>query len=622
MLPNTALAVAAVAVLVLLVGLIFPGVILGLVIIREHQLGIVIKKFSFSGKSLPPDRLIALNEEAGFQADTLAPGWYFGYWTWMYSIKKVNITVIPQGEIGLIVAADGRSIPNERIMGRIVDCDNFQDARKFLKNGGEKGRQMGILTSGTYRINTALFNVINRANAEKHGMHPDQLKVYTVYSDRVGIVTTLDGAPIDAGEIAGLFVEGHDNFQKAQVFLDHGGKRGLQEQVLLSGTWNINPWFVAVEQVPMTEIPIGHVGVVISFVGKAHEDISGLDFKHGDLVHQGHKGVWATPLYPGKHPLNQSIMHVELVPTVNIVLNWAKRTEAHAYDDQLSSITVRSSDGFAFNLDVSQIIHIGALEAPKVISRVGSVQNLVNDVLQPIVGNYFRNAAQTYTVLDFLIARSDRQMEASQHITKAIRAYDVEAIDTLIGDINPPEDLMQTLTDRKIAQEQRKTYTMQQEAQQQRQLLVRETAQADIQKSMVQAEKNVEIADLRAQADIKIANGDAQSTRLRAKGEAESIRARGQAQADAYQAGAKAIGSQGYTAVQLMQIVGESNVRIIPDIQVGQGGDGSMVDALLGVMLQQQIDNTIKAPKKSNGNLPGSASRPKTLPPRKLTDNE
>ena len=79
---------------------------------------------------------------------------------------------------------------------------------------------------------------------------------------------------------------------------------------------------------------------MISFVGKAHEDISGLDFKHGDLVMQGHKGVWATPLYPGKHPLNQRIMHVELVPTVNIVLNWARRTEAHSYDNGLSSITV------------------------------------------------------------------------------------------------------------------------------------------------------------------------------------------------------------------------------------------------------------------------------------------
>src|SRR6185295_17104970 len=134
----------------------------------------------------------------------------------------------------------------------------------------------------------------------------------------------------------------------------------------------------------------------------------GVDFKHGDLVNTGHKGVWVTPLYPGKHPLNTRVMKVELVPTTNIVLNWANRTEAHNYDSKLQSITVRSKDGFAFNLDVSQIIHVGALDAPKVISRVGSMQNLVDHVLQPIVGNYFRNSAQDYTVLDFLGARSQK----------------------------------------------------------------------------------------------------------------------------------------------------------------------------------------------------------------------
>src|SRR3982751_2845457 len=127
----------------------------GLVIISERQMGVVVKRFS--KKSLPPDRLIALNGEAGYQADTLAPGFHLGYFPWVYSVRKVSVTVIPQGEIGLVVAADGAPIPPERILGKVVDCDDFQDARKFLANGGEKGRQLGIITGGAYRINTALF---------------------------------------------------------------------------------------------------------------------------------------------------------------------------------------------------------------------------------------------------------------------------------------------------------------------------------------------------------------------------------------------------------------------------------------------------------------------------------
>ena len=341
----------------------------------------------------------------------------------------------------------------------------------------------------------------------------------------------------------------------------------------------------------MVQIPIGYVGVVISYVGQAHVDVSGLDFKHGDLVNLGHKGVWVTPLYPGKHPINTSVMKVELVPTTNIVLNWATRTEAHHFDEKLSSITVRSKDGFGFSLDVAQIIHVGALDAPKVISRVGSMQNLVDHVLQPIVGNYFRNSAQDYTVLDFLSARSQRQVEAAGHIGAALAAYDVQAIDTLIGDINPPSELMQTQTDRKIAEERRKTYEVQEAAQKQRQQLVRQTSLADIQHEVVGAEQGVSISELKANANVKQATGEAEAIRLRAHGEAEAIRATGQAKAEAYRVGVEALGAQGYTVMQLMQIVGERNVRIVPDVAVsGASANPGMVDGLLGLMLRNQTN--------------------------------
>ena len=606
----------------------------GLVVIGEREVGVVVKKFAVSGRALPAGRLIALNGEAGLQADTLAPGWHWGYWPWQYSVRKEPVIVVPQGEIALLVAADGASNPPERILGKIVDCDNFQDARKFLTQGGEKGRQMGFLTAGTYRINTALFKIIMAGNATAHGMTAEQLQVYTVASDKVGIVTTLDGMPIPGGEIAGPIIKGHDNFQSGQKFIDGGGQRGLQEQILLSGSWNLNPWLVQVEQVPMTAIPIGYVGVVISFVGKAHQDISGASFTHGNLVNAGHKGVWVEPLYPGKHPLNTRVMKIELVPTTNIVLNWSGRTERHSYDAKLASLTVRSRDGFAFDLEVAQIIHVGALDAPKVISRVGSMQNLVDHVLEPTIGNYFRNSAQDYTVLDFLSARSERQVEAAEFIRTALRAYDVQAIDTLIGDIEPPASLMQTQTDRKIAEEQRKTFEVQQMAQTQRQQLVRETALADIQQDMVKSEQGVKIAELKAKADIqqetvkseqgvKIAelkanakvkemtgeaesirlrataegesmrlraSGEAESVRLKGIAEAEAIRATGNAKAEAYTAGVDALGSQGYTAMQMMQIIGDSGVRLIPDVLVG-GNNGStkgLVDGLLSMILWNQ----------------------------------
>jgi len=567
------------------------GWIMGLIVVGEREVGIVTKKFS--AKSLPQGRLIAMNGEAGLQADTLPPGWHFGYFPWQYAVRREPVMTIPQDEIGLIVANDGSPIPTDRILGCAIDCDDFQDARQFLTNGGEKGRQLSILTTGTYRINTALFEVITSATAAKHGMSPDSLKLHRVAADQVGIVTALDGMPIAEGEIAGPVIPDHDNFQKPQTFIHSGGRRGLQEQVILSGSWNLNPWFVKVQQTPMTEVPIGYVGVVISYVGESHQDVSGDSFTHGNLVNKGDKGVWIEPLYPGKHPLNAQIMKVELVPTTNVVLNFTTRFSGeHGYDSNLVALQLLSFDGFTFELEVFQIIHVGALDAPKVISRLGSMQNLVDHVLRPIVGNYFRNSAQEFTILDFLTARSERQAEAAEYVRQALRAYDVQAVDTLIGLITPPPELMQTLTDRKIAEEQQKTYEVQRMAQIQRQELVRETAMANIQQDVVTAEEGVKIAELNANSQVKRANG-----------EAESIRVTGQAKADAYQAGVNSLGAHAYTSLQLMQVIGDHKVRVVPDVSVSGSSGSGLLDGLMSMMVLNQSKELIKnGDSKVNGN--------------------
>jgi uncharacterized membrane protein YqiK len=568
-------------------------------VIDERHSGLVIKRY---GRPLPEGRIIAINGEAGYQARMLPPGWHVGWWRWRYKIVKVPVTVVGPGEIALVVAADGKPIPSERVLAHEVACDNFQDAEAFLRDGGERGRQIAVLTGGTYRINPALFDVVTPADAQAHGMQAADLRVYSLPAEKVGIVTALDGRPITAGDLAGPIVGGHESFQRGQVFVNAGGCRGLQEEVLLSGTWNLNPWFVRVDPVPLTEIPIGYVGVVVSYVGREHLDVSGDEFTHGDLVEKGRKGVWVEPLLPGKHPINTRVMKVEVVPTTNIVLNWAQRTEAHHYDERLSSILVRSQDGFSFSLDVSQIIHIGMKNAPRVISRVGSMQNLVDHVLQPTVGNYFRNSAQQVTVLDFLSARSDRQKEAFENIKKAIEAYDVECIDTLIGDIVPPPELMKTQTDRKIAAELERTYDAQREAQVKRQALERETAVANMQNEIVRAEQMVQISERNAVATEASAKGEAAAIRLRAEGQAAGVRANGEAEAfktkavgaakaDAYRLGIEALGALGYTSLQIAQILGENKVKLVPDVAVG-GSDGSMrlADVLVGRMLASQIN--------------------------------
>lgn len=345
----------------------------GTIIIPQNAIGIVTKKWVVAGvnKNLPGGSIIALKGEAGVQADTLAPGSHFGLWAWQYSIAQVPFTVVDQGKIGFVEARDGHPLSGGRVLGKTVDCESFQNAREFLQGGGQRGPQMAIIPPGSYRINTALFAVSAAAVTE-------------VTDNSVGVVTTKDGAPLATGEIAGKEVAGHNMFQDGESFLNAGGHRGLQEQVMLAGRYFINPRFATVEIVPMTSVPIAHVGVVIAYVGAEGKDISGAAFQHGNLVGPGERGVRAAVLDPGRYPVNPYTHKVELVPTANIVLNWATgKSESHKLDERLSTITVRSSDGFTFNLDVSQIIHVPHNDAPKVIARFGTMANLVTQVLEP-----------------------------------------------------------------------------------------------------------------------------------------------------------------------------------------------------------------------------------------------
>jgi uncharacterized membrane protein YqiK len=567
--------------------------LLGIVIVPENRIGLVTKKFVLFGanKAIPSGRIIALNGEAGFQAQTLAPGIYFWKWIWQYEITLQPFVVIPDGAMGLVMSKDGAELTAGAVLARRVECSMFQDAEIFLRNGGQKGRQAGYLTPGTYRINAFLFEVTLS-------------KMTQIKDNMVGIVTTLDGAPLMEGQIAGRRVEGHNNFQDADAFLAHGGNRGLQPHVILAGSYFLNSWFVYVEEIAMTDIPIGYVGVVISFCGEEGEDVSGVEFKHGNIVKRGFKGVWSEPLGPGKYPLNTYILNIEFVPTTNLVLNWANaRSEAHQLDKHLSTITVRSKDGFPFNLDVSQIIHIPMIEASKVIARFGNMNNLVSQVLEPTIGNYFRNSAQDSDVIAFLSTRKERQASAREHINRVLEKYNVTGVDTLIGDIAPPDTLMKTLTDRKLAEEQKVTYDTQRMAQETRQNLEKQTAIADMQKQIVEADQGVGIAERIANSHVKKAEGDAASVRLNAaaeaqritvtgNAEAEKILAIGKANAESYELQVKAMGGDNFTRTKIAETIGREKVKIIPDILItGASGDasGGPIASLLGLKLMEEL---------------------------------
>ncbi|GGB29824.1 hypothetical protein GCM10011500_52760 [Mucilaginibacter rubeus] len=589
----------------------------GMVIVPDDRIGLVIKKFALTGNSrLPDGRIIATKGEAGMQGRGLAPGLYWKMWPWQYTIIMQPFTIIEQNKLGLVKAKDGSSFDTGRVLGKPVDCDKFQDAVAFLDNNGQKGPQAAFLTPGSYRINTFLFDI-------------EMVPITQIHENKVGIITTLDGEPLNKGEIAGESVAGHKNYQDPIAFITAGGRKGLQEDVILAGTYYLNPWFVSVEQVDMIYIPIGYVGVVNSFVGPEGKDTSGDNFKHGNIVKRNEKGVWDEPLDPGKHPVNIYTHAVEIVPTTNIVLNWAdSRTESHELDKNLCTITVRSSDGFTFNLDVSQIIHVPRNEAPKVIARFGKMKNLVSQVLEPTIANYFRNSAQKSDVIGFLANRIQRQTDAREHIGRVLETYNVIGVDTLIGDIVPPAALMKTLTDRKLAEEEKVTYEIQRHAQIERKEFESARAGADMQPEVVKSTRQVEINTQMAASRVAASKGEAEAKTINAKADAEvritiakadaeaktvnakadanatevngmaegaKIKAIGLSEAEVTKQKTEAMGTEQYAIVRVAEALAAAGIRLVPEILVSgkEGGSGGMIDALIGTeMLKKlQIEN-------------------------------
>ncbi|MFA6956257.1 MAG: SPFH domain-containing protein [Thermoanaerobaculia bacterium] len=553
--------------------------------------------------------------QKGPQLFFLVPGLYRVN-TILFKVEKRPMTEIPGGKVGLVEATDGARIPEGRLLAAKVDGHkNFFDGEAFIRCGGEKGRQLDVLMPGRYRLNPALFKVIDIVD----WTHID--------ADQVGIVTINEGKPIvDPSKIAAeeLPLGVHNNFQDPDAFLKGGGQKGLQIPVLRAGNYAINPWFATIEKVDMIRVDIGYCGVVTSYVGPEGADTTD-DAVNAKIVANGSKGIWADPLQPGKHPLNTKICKVDIVPTTQILLNWAdNRSSAHELDSNLKTITLRTADAFNVNMDVSVIIHIPVKNAPKVIANLGSVKNMISQVLEPAISSHFRNAAQYIKALDLYTQRKELQATAKAHIDSVLKVHHIDSKDTLIADVVLPAELTKTVTDRQIAEQEKKTFAMQKEAQDERRTLENAKAQAAMQVKVVESERNVEIQKNIAEGTVKAAEGSKQAAILHASGAAEAVEitaranaaatkvnaeanaeattkvgtaeagvilAKGKSTAEAYKLEVAAMSKEIFGQIRVVEKIAANHLKLIPEnLVIGGGSDkGGVMDGFFGVALLEKL---------------------------------
>ncbi len=630
-----------------------------LIEIGSDEIGII---EAIDGEPLPPGRIFAPDRARnahnnfqdpiafihrggvkGIQMRTLPPG-YWPIHPYLFRVSIAKATMIPQGKVGVVTAADGEPLEAGRLLGLSVnEHRNFQDAEQFIASGGQKGPQIDILTPGTYRILT------NSISLEDQSVKPGIFTVHLfdasiINENQIGLVEALDGAALNQRDYVATPVDGHDNFQTGHEFIKRGGQRGPQKDLLLPGTYYINPLLFKVIPEKAGEVKPGEVAVIVSNVGKdpteeirramadkirsklereekeqlaiAAAHLDKFDGDQGDdleeikqdlrmvdpadarldegaheayVVPEGYRGIQETVVGPGRYYVNTLAVTPVIIPTTNQTVEWTTEQVANTFDP----FEVISKDGFTMQLEVRVVFRVKPEDAPFMVAKIGSIDRLIQNVMHPLIDSIFRNQASESSAMAYLQNRHEEQERAEARVRAHLLKYHVDVVNVLICHIRLPEELMKTQTEKILAEQRQNMYNAQREAESRRIELEKTKAQADNQRDLMAATVGVEISGKRAEQRKAEAEGEAHYILQTGKAEAEKARLMGEAQGVAYHEQVKALGPQGVALVETLKVIGEKGVRITPDVMASGGngdGGGNLGTLLLLNLFRNQLN--------------------------------
>jgi regulator of protease activity HflC (stomatin/prohibitin superfamily) len=572
-----------------------------MVVVAEDEVGIV---ESIDGRPLEPGRIFArrvaghdtfqdgeaflrAGGQKGPQVDIIPPGQYRVN-TYLFRIRIERAVIVAQNTVGIASARDGDHIAPGRLLAAVVpDHNSFQDGEAFLAHGGERGPQLEVMLPGRYRLNTDLFSV-------------EMAPATVVAAAQVGLVTAKDGEPLPPGELVAMSVSGHNDFQNGSAFLAAGGQRGPQQDLLRPGTYYINPLMFDARLDDVAVVQRGQVAVLVSNVGPEPERPTQERLAEGQeryVVPTGFRGIQAEVAGPGVYYLNRWAYIAYIIPTTNLTVDWAEETTVVTEsagprtqsDDEVTGqrvqlfnpLSVISRDGFEMKVSVKVIMRVHPEQAPLMVAKIGSVQNLIDHVIHPMIDSSFRNQASSTEAMAFMQDRAIEQEKAEVRAREEMEHYHVECVRVLISQIILPTELMEIQTRRVIAAQQQAMFIEQQRSEQQRIATENTRAQADQQVNLVTAQIGVQIAEQTRQRTVIEAEGRARAVELEGAAEGSKILAIGNATAEAYDRQQDAIGQANLFGIEVSKAIAAAGLKITPDIVVGggAGGDGANIFA-------------------------------------------
>ena len=629
-----------------------------LIEIGADELGVI---EAIDGEPMPPGRIFAPDRAQnahnnfqdpiafikqggvkGIQLRTLPPG-LWPIHPYLFRVSVAKATLVPQGKVGVVTAADGDPLDPGRLLGKaIADHRNFQDAEQFIASRGQKGPQVDILTPGVYRI-LIQSGSMDGTSETKPGLFNVRLFDATIINEnQVGIVEALDGAQLNPRDYVAESIKGHDNFQDGNEFIGSGGQRGPQKDILLPGTYYVNPLLFKVIPESAKEVKPGEVAVVVSNVGKdpseevrremaekvrlrmereeieqveesavrldlmVHDDRTveqiKADLLSGDpadrrldegaheayVVPDGYRGIQEAVVGPGRYYVNTLAVSPIVIPTTNQTVEWTTGEVANTFNP----FEVISKDGFTMQLEVRVVFRVKPEDAPFMVAKIGGIERLIQNVMHPLIDSIFRNQASESSAMAYLQNRHEEQERAEARVRAHLLKYHVDVVNVLICHIHLPEELMKTQTEKILAEQRQNMYNAQREAEEKRIQLEKTKSQADNQKDLMAATVGVEIASKRAEQRKAEGEGEAHYIQQTGRAEAEKVRLMGEAQGVAYREQVNALGPQGVAIVETLKVIGEKGVRITPDVMAsgaGAEGGGGIANLLLLNLFRERL---------------------------------
>ena len=508
---------------------------------------------------------------------------YEGFWVWV-----VENTVVPSNKMLIVIAKTGKEMP----------------AGQIIAEPGQKGVLLEPLGPGRHFVNPFLYE--------------RQLKDQVVVGGgEVGVVITKFGKELPAGE-----------------FLAGPGGRGIQREVLLPGTYRLNPYAYEIRVVKMIEIDPGYVGVVTARSGKPAQT---------QLAGPGERGVQKVVLQPGLYPLNPEAFSVERIeigynqitmahagklPQSNTSGQIAgKERQAMAIGDALQraqvpsgqygipvlpAVTFPSSDGFEITIDVTLLWQLLPEDAPSVVARYGNIKKIEENILIPQINSTARIKGSTFGAVDFIVGdkREEFQRAFQETIETTLQEKKLQVDLALVQDTLVPDNISGPIQDARIAAEWNitnveKTKTEANKAEldenvgkirQIEQVVEYETQRLE---GNIHAEQEKQVNETAAQTRLLVAELARQTAAIRADikrklggAEAKVVELKGKAEGDGYALQVKAVGTPAdYAFYQFAQQLPDQVKLML--IYAGTGTlwtdlDKAMKIAPLGVLKELQ----------------------------------